>query len=231
MILKLDILFNILIIYLLLSFFEWYIHKNLMHKNDNNLFIKLFDKIYKNIYSNDFRESHIEHHTNNNVDGHIDDDTGSRFCYTYKFIMPLLVIIPYYIITKPILNYSLKTYYYYLLLFFIISWIYEILWNCFHLKYHRWEDAYNENGIIENNFIYKYLEKYHMIHHYNKGDIKCNYNIVLPGMDFIMGTYKYCVDNKKFCKKHKNDSHKNNDLCKKQEDNENLPYGIEYCCN
>ena len=58
---------------------------------------------------------------------------------------------------------------------------------------------------------------------------KCNYNIVLPGMDYIMGTYKNCVDNTEFCKKHKFDSKKNKNLCKKQENNIKLPYNIKYC--
>tara|TARA_B110000285_G_scaffold117504_1_gene133186 strand:+ start:154 stop:840 length:687 start_codon:yes stop_codon:yes gene_type:complete len=226
---KLEIIFNIILIYLLLSFFEWYIHKNFMHKNDNNLFITMFDKIYIYIYSNDFRKSHIEHHKKNNNDGNIDNDEGATFSSSYKFITPLLLIIPYYLVTKIIFNYSVKTYSYFLLLFFIIAWIYEILWNCFHLKYHRWEDNFNEKGIIENNFIYKYLEKYHMIHHFNKSDNKCNYNIVLPGMDHIMGNYKGCVDNKEFCKKHKFDSPKNIEICKNEEMNIKLPYGIEYC--
>ncbi len=39
-----------------------------------------------------------------------------------------------------------------------------------------------------------------MIHHFNKGEDKCNFNIILPGMDFIFGTYKNCIDNTEFCK-------------------------------
>jgi len=226
---KLEIIFNVILIYLLISFIEWYIHKNCMHENDNNLLITMFDKLYYFFYSADFRKSHIDHHINTDNNGHIDDDEGATVRTSYKYINLLLPWIPYCLITKIIFNYSLKTYSYFLLLFFIIAWIYEILWNCFHLKYHRWEDNYNEEGIIENNFIYKYLEKYHMIHHYNKDDNKCNYNIILPIMDHIMGTYRGCVDNKEFCKNHKFDSPKNIELCNKEEMNIKLPYGIEYC--
>ena len=43
-----------------------------------------------------------------------------------------------------------------------------------------------------------------MIHHYNKGKNKCNFNIILPGIDFLFGTYKGCVDNKEYCKKNIN---------------------------
>ena len=47
-----------------------------------------------------------------------------------------------------------------------------------------------------------------MIHHYNKGKNKVNYNIILPGVDYLMGTYKSTVDNREFCKKHKYESKK-----------------------
>ena len=70
-----------------------------------------------------------------------------------------------------------------------------------------------------------------MIHHFNKGDKKTNYNIVLPGADHLFGTYKDCVDNEEFCKKHKYDSEKNRKLCENEENNIPLLYDIKYCKN
>ena len=67
-----------------------------------------------------------------------------------------------------------------------------------------------------------------MIHHYNKGKNKVNYNIILPGVDYLMGTYKSTVDNREFCKKHKYESKKNKELCEFQENNIKLPYNIQY---
>lgn len=225
------LIFNILIIYLLLSFNEWYIHKNLMHDNDKNFFINLIDKIYFHFYRDDLRKDHINHHKYNNHDGTIDDDLGTIFSPTYKFFLPLILFIQYYVVIKIFFNFSNNSYLKILFILFIIAYIYEILWNKFHLKFHRWENTYNKDGFIENNFYYKYLEKYHMIHHFNKANNKVNYNIILPGMDYIMGTYKNCVDNTEFCKKHKFDSKKNYKLCSKLEKNINLPYGIKYCSN
>lgn len=223
------LIFNITIVYLLLSFNEWYIHKNLMHDNDKNFIINFIDKIYFYFYKDDLRKDHINHHKYNNHDGSIDDDLGTIFSSSYKFLLPLILLIQYYSITKIFFNFSNNFYLKILFIFFIIAYIYEKLWNCFHLKFHRWNNTYNKDGIIENNFYYKYLEKYHMIHHYNKANNKFNYNIILPGMDYIMGTYKNCVDNTVFCKKNKNKSKKNYKLCTLQENNIKLPYNIDYC--
>lgn len=200
-----------------------------MHDNDKNFFINFIDKIYFYFYKDDLRKDHINHHKYNNHDGSIDNDLGTIFASSYKFFLPLILLIQYYIITKIFFNFSNNFYLKILFIFFIIAYIYEKLWNCFHLKFHRWNNTYNKYGIIENNFYYKYLEKYHMIHHYNKTNNKFNYNIILPGMDYIMGTYKNCVDNTVFCKKNKNKSKKNYKLCKLQENNIKLPYNIDYC--
>ena len=68
-----------------------------------------------------------------------------------------------------------------------------------------------------------------MLHHMNKGKDKCNFNIILPGADFIMGTYKGCVDNSKLCNSNNKLTKKEIDLCAKQKVGENMPYGINYC--
>ena len=104
------LIINILIIYLTLSFFEWYIHKNLMHKNDINIFINLIDKIYFCLFNEDLRKNHINHHKFNNIDGTIENDDGTTFHNLYKFILPICLMIPYYIISKLIFNFNNITY-------------------------------------------------------------------------------------------------------------------------
>ena len=224
-------IFNICLIYCIISVFEWYIHKNLMHNGSKNIFINMYDYCFNYIYNESHRESHIDHHTKTNNNGSVSNNIALFFDTFHKFLLPIGILPIIILVNKLLFGIDLtrNMILLLLLLLFAIAWLYEILWNTIHPKYHRWEDNYNEKGIIENNFIYKYLEKYHMIHHYNKGDNKCNYNIVLPGMDHIMGTYKGCVDNKEFCKKHKFDSPKNIEICKNEEMNIKLPYGIEYC--
>ena len=82
----------------------------------------------------------------------------------------------YYLLSKAI-NYkhSKDEYTVIFVLWIIISYVYYLLWNILHPTYHKYS-GYEDNEFITNNFIYKYLEKYHMIHHFNKGKNKCNYN-------------------------------------------------------
>jgi sterol desaturase/sphingolipid hydroxylase (fatty acid hydroxylase superfamily) len=68
-----------------------------------------------------------------------------------------------------------------------------------------------------------------MIHHLNKGDNKCNFNIILPGADFIMGTYRGCVSNKEYYENNNNLSDNDKKLYLKELNKEQLPYGISYC--
>ena len=88
------------------------------------------------------------------------------------------------------------------------------MWNILHPRYHRLDDFYNENGIIENCFVINIWR--HMLRHMNKGKDKCNFNIILPGADFIMGTYKGCVDNSKLCNSNNKLTKEEIDLCAKQ---------------
>ena len=101
------ILVNSFIIYFLLSFFEWYIHKNLMHDTNKNLFINFINNIYFKYYKKYLSTQHSTHHNNNNIDGTIINDIGTRFDSTDKYILSLFLILPYYLITKPIYNFFL----------------------------------------------------------------------------------------------------------------------------
>ena len=69
---------------------------------------------------------------------------------------------------------------------------------------------------------------YHHFYHFNKGKNKCNFNIILPGADFIFGTYKGYVDNSEYCKLKTNKTEKDIQICEAQEKNKPLPYGLKY---
>jgi hypothetical protein len=97
------------------------------------------------------------------------------------------------------------------------------IWASFHMSFHNVHHRTNEEiknkdgrsvylfGVLEHqntrqqcrgnssfwcNF-YRYLAWYHALHHLNKGK-KANYNIVIPGADFALGTYKDHVDNREY---------------------------------
>jgi hypothetical protein len=94
---------------------------------------------------------------------------------------------------------------YFILMSFLPIFIYIWSWNSIHTKYHDREISlknqmsYNIIPFFKpdtSSFIYKYLYKYHTIHHLNKGKYKSNYNIICPLFDYIFNTYNSKVDNR-----------------------------------
>ena len=223
---------TIILIYIIISFLEWYIHKYLMHYTDNKLINILnygFKKIYTTIHSFNQNTSHENHHiiVNNNGDVNIEDDVMFMNIYNIPLI-GIFGFFIYYLISKATkYKHNKNEYKIIFITFLIISCIYYLLWNTLHPSYHNYNGFKNKS--IKNNFIYKYLEKYHMIHHLNKGKDKCNYNIILPGADFLLGTYKGCVDNIDFCKNNIFKTEKEIELCEKQIENIKIRPNIDYC--
>lgn len=88
-----------------------------------------------------------------------------------------------------------------------IATVYSFLWNNIHLDMHKVEKRIPMRRGISNfpqtlnkGPVYRWLWKYHAIHHLQKGS-KGNFNIVLPGCDNLFGTYQgTCFDNREYCK-------------------------------
>ena len=91
---------------------------------------------------------------------------------------------------------------------------YSFLWNNFHALLHGESDIIISGTDGVTNRYQKYVLPFvpgrwfewmaynHAMHHAVKGTSKGNYNIILPGFDYVMGTYNHppCFDNTDFCK-------------------------------
>lgn len=140
---------------------------------------------------------------------HIDSDEKELIFQLFSpsiiFLILLIMIILYGIIHLiPELKNTISIKYF-ILMTFIPMFIYIWSWNSIHTKYHNREVSlenqmsYNIIPFFKpdtNSRIYKYLYKYHTLHHLNKGKNKGNYNIVCPLFDYIFNTYNSKVDNK-----------------------------------
>jgi len=227
-----NIIVTIILMYIIISFLEWYIHKYLMHYTDNklvNIFNYGFKKLYSIIHSFNQDKSHEDHHIIVNNDGYVNmKDDGMFMSINNTPLIGIFGFLIYYLISKALkFKHNKNEYKIIFIIFLIISCIYYLLWNILHPSYHNYNGS--KNDLIKNNFIYEYLEKYHMIHHFNKGKDKCNYNIILPGADFLFGTYKGCVDNIDFCKNNISKTEKEIELCEKEINNIKLRTNIDYC--
>ena len=221
----------ILSLYIIITLSEWYIHKNLMHLGEQNIINTNLHNMYYFIYDEYHHESHINHHLIVQPNGEIiEEDKAIWFAFISSLCLIPLVFTVVFTTNKIIsINKTLTEYIKIFLMISIISLTYNLLWNFLHPRYHRYGEMYNKDSILNNNFIYKYLEKYHMLHHFNKGNNKCNFNILLPGADFIMGTFKWCVDNIEYCKNNMNKTDKEIIICENQANGIDLNYGISYC--
>jgi len=204
--------------YIIISFLEWYIHKYLMHRSDNQLINKVnhgFKQLYYKIHGSQQDEAHINHHQNvhNNGDVTVVDDDGMFYHWAHIPLTTVVGFAIYYAVTKSFgYTHKVKEYAIIFGCFGGISYLYYILWNILHPSYHRYGE-YAKYEFIRNNSVYKYLEKYHMIHHLNKGDNKCNFNILLPGFDHLAGTFRWSVDNNEYCKGKNDKTDKDRELC------------------
>ena len=227
---------SIILIYTILTMLEWYIHKYLMHKTDNQFIDninKYFKKIYKYFHNNEKQDiAHINHHKKVDTNGEVLEDEDGM--YFDKNNVPLLFIsafIFYFVISLLLkFNHSKNEYKCIFIIFVIISVIYYKLWNFLHPHFHKYKSL--DDFEISNNYIYNKLKKYHLLHHFNKGNNKCNFNIILPGADTLFNTYKGCVDNSDFCNDNSIEKSMNDiGLCDKQKNNIELPGGLTYCNN
>lgn len=85
--------------------------------------------------------------------------------------------------------------------------LFMYVWNCWHVRFHG-EDRRvalrqgppNRPELPAGGLLYRALWKYHAVHHTQKG-LKCNFNIVCPGFDWLMGTMgSRCYDNRQYCR-------------------------------
>lgn len=183
----------IIYIYTFGTILEYILHKYLMHKSNS-------------YYSN----SHIIHHK------HIDEKTMNIINeddFEYIKIKPsenltfetceILGII----ISFSLAVYLFKKYYpvklnlNFLIIFPTILIIFSVLiWNSFHPYMHgKFGGDYNCISLpkqivdkLSNTLYIKWVIKNHICHHRIKGDKKGNYNVTLPGADFLFNSYNKC---------------------------------------
>jgi hypothetical protein len=159
----------------ILTFVELLIHKYLMH-------VRKFPKSwYKKLPWLDIaqRDHHVLHHcTYYKEFDYEPDDEGRelnlRIGWAERFgiagcSIPFLIPIAYFI--SPILAAS----------WLFVGLCHTLTWNLVHRQMH----IPREDAIFKNWAIFRFLARHHFMHHVHP---LRNYNVVLPGADFVVGT-------------------------------------------
>jgi len=189
---------------------EWILHSKVMHGNPTS--IKKIPFIGKLLSKT--AQDHLNHHNEVNMDmtmSHVNENAnGLIFTWATTFIVTLVLYGSNNLLFKLTdTQISSKN----KILYAVITGVlYSMIWNTIHVNMHNVQYKVKaKQGILNfkpsknHNNLYKYLWQYHAIHHLQKGGKK-NFNIVLPGFDWLMGTYQNkCFDNTKYCMENKAD--------------------------
>ncbi len=193
------IIIYIILFYIWASLLEWIIHKYIMHGEV-------------------ITKSHIKHHISVKLNQHLQNTVnpyGLVFRIENQFILFIINCIAALLLWKLIGLDTWVPWYIIIIAMLISTQLYFWAWNSMHTAYHMHDikinsyitDSKGDNIIIygllphfnpnRNSAIYKFMKKYHAIHHMNKGKSKGNYNIVVPLADYILGTHTPIIDNRK----------------------------------
>tara|TARA_Y100000389_G_C17468238_1_gene527715 strand:+ start:998 stop:1630 length:633 start_codon:yes stop_codon:yes gene_type:complete len=205
--LKLPLL--IFILYLITTISEVLVHKHIMHNNDDSFIRKLYG------------DSHIKHHKDVKHDMKLRSgyhNEGLYFSWSDSLYVSILTFILWYPVI--LLFYKFK-WQYMIILSLFVGVIYKKLWDFLHFSFHQ----VTELEAYKSNPIYYWYFHNHAMHHLVKGEKKGNYNIIIPGGDYILGYYNTSVNNKEFCKKNKQHNY---EICRKEANNEPLEHGFKW---
>lgn len=197
-----NIILLIIVLYITISLFEWFLHYYIMH--EHGVISKLSQKIISKIHS-----SHTNHHKETHLTQQNNSNEGELvFCiFDPPIILVCVLIIIILLNIRSLIpqlkdTISVKA----LVIIILLTLLAYILsWNSIHTRYHNRKVKLTDQikySLIPffnpdtNSSIYKYLFRYHTLHHLNKGESKGNYNIILPLFDFVFNTYTSRVDNR-----------------------------------
>ncbi len=168
-----NIIFWILLSYLLISLFENLVHRFFMHKKS---FLKSVYRIAP--YLLEVFESHaVRHHSiwYREFD-YEPDPLGRQENLKVLFIDVLAMLLLTSVIWVFLLWFNLLSG----IIFISVFFIHRFLWNTIHTQMHIPEDV-----IFRNWKIYRFLARHHFLHHQ---DTRINFNVVAPLADSLLGT-------------------------------------------
>jgi len=179
------------------SMTEWFVHRYIMHGDKDKT---------------TFARDHVTHHIHTLPDmkltssseygDSVDKYLGLYFVWRSSFVVFVVGCIECFILSYVT---GLDVSPFFIITIVLIFCVYQSsFWNTIHPDIHEislnltwceglpgWNGWKQLFGLItvNNSSLYEWMKANHRMHHIRKGVNKGNYNVTLPGADFIFGTY------------------------------------------
>ena len=196
---------NLLAWLVVISALEWGIHKHIMHGDP---------EVLKTIplmggWLGQTAQTHNDHHLDVDNDMRIPDHVDIEGLYfSWGSTVPMfaaataIMLVVNRLLKGPGTVRTIQT-------GAFLAVIFSLVWNSVHTRMHEYELRVTlVDGVpsIEGfptgmGWLYDWMWRNHALHHMQKGSKKGNYNIIVPGFDFLMGTHTdRMYDNQEYCK-------------------------------
>lgn len=206
-----SVLLTVVVVYSNLTTLEWLVHKYVMHAYDRPNFPILGPLIESESVSHWDHHHEVKSDMSLAVDEKEDKHVGLFFHYRATFIFSGVLFVLLFLQFRMLrlrvdcrLTCAIGV---------LSTVVYSFLWNNFHALLHGTDTIIlpKTSGVpntYQNTIVqwiprswFNWMMLNHAQHHAVKGPSKGNYNIILPGFDYVMRTHNNppCFDNTKFC--------------------------------
>lgn len=199
------VLLNLLAWLVVISALEWTIHKYIMHGDPEALrAIPLIGA-----WLSKTAQTHNDHHLDVENDMRIPDHVEKEGLYfSWGSTVPMfaaatsIMLVANRTLGGPSVMRTVQT-------GALLAIVFSLVWNSVHTRMHEYELRISlidgvpslEGFPQKIGGLYDWMWRNHALHHMQKGSKKGNYNIIVPGFDFLMGTHTDRVyDNVEYCK-------------------------------
>ena len=188
----------VVLLYFTFSFTEYFVHKYFMHSSESNILSDNHWNHHKHTLD-DMNLKNSETY-NNNKNKYL----GLYFVWSHSILVFLIGLFEgfllYFILAFAKIKIPISFVFIWVLLFSIYQ---TSFWNTIHPDIHNikenltiwegipgsylWVLLFSSIYIDKNMNLYDWFKRNHKLHHLRKGEKKGNYNVTLPGADWIMG--------------------------------------------
>lgn len=172
----------LLVLYIVFTTSEWMVHRYMMHGDENR---------------NPISRDHWKHHRNVQKDMSLENEIEGLYFYWPQTLLIFLIALVEAFLVRFAFHalFSVTINLLVVILVVVVITLYQSsFWNTIHPDIHHAPmHADWKHGVLgwkgwKRVFFYSWLKRNHEKHHRVKGDGKGNYNVTLPGGDWILGT-------------------------------------------